>query len=341
MIWETKYATFSNSVIIKILLICIYLLMHTGCSFFPKEEEVLSPPLVQPEEITYDTIEVKKSNIERKITGTGYFVPVFHNDLFFKYRGGRIKAIYVKEGDIVKKGDLIAELDSDSLANQIKQQEILLRMAQLDYDSAVESGANKYITEKAALNVELVKLKLDDLKVEFDKSKIISPVAGQVVYRNPIGEGQQINVYSTVARIADPSQLQLEYSDSKINDFQLGMKVQVNVGSDEYEGEVIMTPANMPKDANENIKKAVRIKVFNLAEDVRLGNAANIFLVLEKKEDVIVLSKSLINNFSGRRYVRVLRDGIPEEQDVELGIQTDIQVEVVEGLKEGDLVIIR
>jgi macrolide-specific efflux system membrane fusion protein len=341
MIWETKYAAFSNSVIIKILLTCIGLLMLTGCSFFPKEEEVLAPPLVQPEEITYDTIEVKKSNIEKKITGTGYFVSVSHSDLFFKYRGGRIKAIYVKEGDIVKKGDLIAELDSDSLVNQIKQQEILLRMAQLDHEIAVESGANKYVVEKAALNVELVKLKLDDIKLEFEKSKLIAPVSGQVVYRNPIIEGQQINVYITVARIADPSKLQLEYSDSKINDFQLGMKVEVNVGNDVYEGEVVMTPVNMPKDANDNIKKVVRIKVFNLPEDIRLGNSANISLVLEKKEDVIVLSRSLINNFSGRRYVRVLRDGIPEEQDVELGIQTDIQVEVVKGLKEGDLVIVR
>ena len=331
----------SNYIKIQIILtFLLYFILLTGCGIFPKEEEVLAPPLIEPEKVTYNTIEVKKGDIERKITGTGYFVSVSQKDLFFTYRGGRIKAIHVREGDIIKEGDLISELDSDSLNNQIKQQEIILRMAQLDYDNAVESQVNKYTLEKAALNIELAKIKLEDLKLELEKSKLYSPLSGQVVYRNPINVGQQINPYSTVVRIADPNQLQLDYTGSKINDFKLGMKVQVNVGSDTFEGEVVLTPSNLPNDASEYLKQTVRIKIPDLPDYVRLGNSANISLILEKREDVIVLSKSLINNFSGRRYVRVLRDGIPEEQDVELGIQNDIQAEIVNGLKEGDLVIV-
>src|SRR5690606_28641602 len=102
-----------------LLLIIMTLLMTSlsGCYLFPKEEEVLAPPLVEPPEITYETQEVKKGVIEKKITASGTFVSIEQANMFFKHRGGRLKKIHVKVGDYVEKGQLIAELDSADLEN--------------------------------------------------------------------------------------------------------------------------------------------------------------------------------------------------------------------------------
>jgi hypothetical protein len=119
------------------------------------------------------------------------------------------------------------------------------------------------------------------------------------------------------------------------------MKVDVEIDNKNYAGKVVMTPADMPFDANEEIKKSVRIKIAYLPKEIEIGSSASITLVLEKAENVIVLPRNLINNYSGRKYVKVLKNGIPSESDTETGIMSDTEVEIVNGLKEGEKVIVR
>lgn len=110
----------------SIILILIILIIGGGCSLFPVEEDVLTPPLAEPEEITYKTEEVTTGYIEDSIERTAYFVPVLHENLYFPYQGGRLKEFKIKLGDEVKAGDLIAELLSDGLEREIELQTILV-----------------------------------------------------------------------------------------------------------------------------------------------------------------------------------------------------------------------
>jgi len=107
----------------------------SGCFFIPKEEEVLAPPLKARIKITYDYIEVNKGNIEQNTQCTGYLVSVQQKDVSFENQNGRLKEVYVQIGSKVKKGELLAELHTDNLENQIKQQEIILKKAQWACDA--------------------------------------------------------------------------------------------------------------------------------------------------------------------------------------------------------------
>src|SRR5699024_7730065 len=104
------------------IIFCIMSAILSGCYLFPSEEEVLAPPLIEPAEITYDVIEVKRGDVERKITGTGTFISVEQEPVFFKNRGGRFKACHVNMGDEVEKGQLLAELTTDNIQTDIKKQ---------------------------------------------------------------------------------------------------------------------------------------------------------------------------------------------------------------------------
>lgn len=328
-----------------ILLASMAAFLLSGCYFFPEEEEVLAPPIKEPEKVTYETLEVKKGTIERTIRCTGTFVSISQQDVFFKDRGGRLKEKCVSLGDDVKKGDLIAQLETDNILNDIKLQEIALKKAQIAYDNIKTrleiEGGRKTELEVAQLDIDTNNIKLDNLKRELERTRLVSPIDGKVVYLSDTMLGEYINTYQTVARIADPKELQLRYSEDKVGEFRLGMKANVKIENKEYIGEVVMTPADMPSDANEMTRKSIQLKVENLPDNVTIGTSASIFLTLEKHEDVIVLPKHVVNNFAGRKFVNVLKNDIREERDIELGIQSDTDVEVVKGLETGELIIVR
>ena len=325
-------------------LITTFILSLSGCFLLPKEEVVIAPPLKEPPKITYEFVEAKKGIIERKITCTGVFVSVKQSDLSFKSRGGYLKKVYVELGDTVKPGDLLAEIDTGDMDRQIKLEEINLKKAQMLYDEKLELEENavqnsKSEAQMAALDLEAQKLRLEALRSDYEKAKIYSPITGTVDYVLSIKEGQYIDAYKTLIRIADISNLQLQYSDEKMSDFQLGMDVEVDIDSKTYKGEVVGTPSNAPEDGDEEAKKSIRINVKDLPGSVKIGDNGLITLRLEKKENVIVLPKNLIHNLGSRIFVQVLENGIRKECDVELGIKTDTEVEIVKGLNVGDKII--
>lgn len=331
----------------SICIVLISLLLSTalaGCYFFPKEEEVLAPPIKLPEKITYDTLEVTRGTIENVIRVNGNFVSINQKDLYY-VKSDRLKEIYITPGQEVKKGELLAELENDSLLNEIQLQEIALKRSQIVYEDAKANyeivGGSRTSLDLAELDLEANRIRLERLKTELEKCKLVSPIDGTVVYVANVRQGDYVNAYQTIVRVADPSQLQLRYSGDRVTVFRLGMDVVVEINNKQYEAEIVMTPAEAPDDADEETRKSVLIDVHELPEGIRLGQLASIMLTLERKEDVIVIPKLLVNSFANRKFVNVLKDDIREERDIEIGIQTNTEVEVVKGLQEGELLIMR
>lgn len=328
------FAVFSISGIIALSL--------TGCYFFPKEEDVLAPPLVEPQQIKYTTMDVKKGKIEKKLVVDAFFISTKLEALSFTDRGGTLKAFNVKLGDKVSPGQLIAELDTDNLAEQIRQQEISVKMAQLDYDKAkANPESNSFDLEKAKLNIESNQIKLNDLKTEYGKARLYSSVSGEIVYMDSVTPGGYINANKTLVTIADPAQLLLQYKGDKYNLFKMGDKVTVTYNDKEYPGVIVLCPSALKEDADKNLKDAVRVKVSGLPSDTNIGDAAQATLILEKKENVIVLPKNVVTSYNNRNFVQIMKDGMKSERDVQIGTQTDTEVEIVKGLQEGDKVIVQ
>jgi multidrug efflux pump subunit AcrA (membrane-fusion protein) len=395
---------------------CILAAPLIGCYLFPREEKILAPPLMKTPEVTYEVLEVKRGSIEKKISAQGTFVSVSQANHYFKHRGGRLLAVYTSIGDNVKAGDLLAELDTENLVSEIKQQRLMLRKAETNYEklasqaddrsalilasidlesarlrledlhtglkeakqlSSLEgtAAANKMVQElenqiryqklalqkaelnydkqkknlddrfaviQASIDVELAGMKLDDLLREFEHSRLYASIDGRVVYVNyKLLEGDYINAYRTMVTVAEPWNLQLQYSGIQRDNFILGTEVDVKIKEEELKGIVVMTPANLPFDADDSLRDKIRIKVGNLPPDVKIGATARINLSLAKKDDVIVLPRRLVKSYGIRRYVQVLVNDLKEERDVQIGIETPIEMEIAKGLEVGDKVILR
>ena len=389
------------------------MLVMTGCYFLPEAEEALAPPLKEAPAITYNTIEVRKGSIIQQIIGRGIFESISRSDIYFNMRGGYLKEIYAKEGDKVKKGDLLVELDTDSLKMQIKQQQGQVEMneaiykqlkaigkmdiqyakKQMDDLSKEYSGAlsvpeaysgkelesmenrviqqeitlcklelsygvdklgnEGYELKRALATLEMSKERLIELQEELDKSQCTSPIDGVVVYRADVSMGEFVNTFQTLLRISNPNDVYLVYEEKdpdKRNQFKTGMKVKVEGNIKVFEGEVIMTSKDLMGQFGEgeissseldNRKQDIVIKVNDFNGTAEMGDSYNVVLVLQQKENIIIVPNRVIIADNQRKYVYVLINGVRYERDVEVGIVSGAESEIVKGLQEGEKVVVR
>lgn len=315
----------------------IILTLAAGCSLFPEEEEVLAPPVKKPPEVVYQWVEVGRGTIVQEITGYGYFQYVHKQDLAFDYRMGPFKAIYAKKGDIVKKGDLLAELDMDDIKNKIQQQENALKKLEIDYASAASKNAHTLTLEKISIDIETVKIVLADLKRDYERGRIIAPIDGEVDYVSAsYKEGDRIDTGWTIVRIADTSSTQLVYDGRYTSSFGVGDLIEVRISDELFSGEITPPPEDLPPELAEKAKSKVYIKLKDYNAIVPSGTTANIRKEIARREDVIRIPKSLLRTAGARKYVNLFVDGLRKEQDVEVGIESVNHIEIISGLKDGD-----
>jgi macrolide-specific efflux system membrane fusion protein len=310
-----------------------------GCGLFPREEKVLAPPVLSPPEVAYDTVEAKRGTIVLSVMVSAAFVSSDEARLTFRNSSGYLARIAVHGGEEVKKGQLIAELQTAGLEARIAQSRLQVRKAELLAERATALGRDRFEREIAELDVQIARLVQADLERELSEARILAPLAGVVVYLVNADEGDAIEAWQTVAQIADPRRLELLYRGEQAIDFAQGMQVKVEVKGRLYPGEVVQSPTSAPADAPDDMRQAVLFRMASLPPGVGLGDTAIVSVVLARRSGVIVLPRDLVLWFGGRSYIQVLEQGIRQERSVELGLQTPTEVEVVRGLDAGESVI--
>ncbi len=324
-----------------VIAVALLLSTLTGCFLLPKEEAILAPPIMEPPEITYKTIAVTRKDIEDSVRVTGYFVYARQKSVQFRSASGRLDAIYVSYGDVVEEGQLLASLVTNNTELRIRQQELRVRKLELGLERKQLTGADRFEIEMAKLDLELGKIQLEQLINELETSRLRAPMSGEIVYITNAAEGDYIDSYRTMFQIADRSKLYLSYAGSNLGEFRLGMKVVVAYEDAEYDGEVVMTPAQFPIDAPESQRRQVMFEVRGLPDTVKKGESARVVLILQKQENALVIPRSQVQRYLGRKYVYVLEDGVRTERNIDTGIENATEVEVTEGLEEGELIVLR
>lgn len=312
-----------------------------GCGLLPAEEEILDPPLLEPGRVEYRTEAVVRGTLVSEVRMTAAFVSESQRNLSFESLGGRLKAIHVRYGQAVSAGDPVAELDTGELESRIRIQAIEVEKAALSLERLRAQGADDYAVRWAALELEQQRIRQDDLLRQRDAARLVSPIDGVVTYLLSLPVGDPVNAYQMVARVADTSRLVLVTTDSRAGELPVGARVAVSFRSVEMAGVVTANPSTLASDPDESLRKAAIVRLEEgIPEGAALGSTARIIHELDRREQVLLLSRSALRQVGGRTYVHVLDDGVRIERDVELGLVTDTQVEIVRGLAEGDRVIL-
>lgn len=334
----------------QLVLITSAVLLLAGCSLLPKEEEALKPPLVKPVKENFDLYEVKKGTITKKVSVVGTFKSSKTTNYYFKESGHRLAGLRVKLGDAVKPGDVLAELEKGDLETLIALQKLNLEKAQIASVQMRQVDPDQVLANRLkAIDVEAAQLQLASLQDQLDKTRLAADSEGVITYLTDAQQGTVVDAFSTLVVLADPTKLQLSYESSdtgSLSGIEVGMDVEVKIGSsgNKIQGKVLRTPSSAPATDNkaqaERNAKTIIVGVPDGTEGAVIGTSADITIVVEKRENVIVIPRTGLRSYLGRDYVQVLIGESRKEVDVEKGLVTPTEVEIRTGLKEGQNVIL-
>ncbi len=305
----------------------------SGCYFFPAEEELLDPPTIAPDEVTYSTYTAKVKTIKNTVTVTGYVKSKTEKECYFTDYTGQVKNIYVKAGDFVEEGDLIADMNTGALEYELEIQKLKVEAAQLKYNST-GSQADK-------LQLEIEQNTLAMYQAEYDGSKILAPMSGQVSFVYGLNPGTEIDPYRVLARIADPEALYVDAEYPESITFKKGDKVTVTVADIEYQATITYSPAEAREAGDENANALYAEFDGETPAFAYLGSLADITKVNAMSENAVVIPKHLVKSDGERQYVQIYSDGEKIEIDVVTGISNATEIEIVSGLNAGDQVIVK
>jgi macrolide-specific efflux system membrane fusion protein len=331
---------------LSLLVAVLMAAMAAGCQYIlPKEEEPLAPPLVVPKDVVYTTIDVERGDIVNSVQGMARFESVRMVDVFFSAGGGRVKSVNAKYGDTVKKGDVLLELDTGDLDYELQVAKLRYQQQVNNYNVLKKRTRDKTTLKNAQIDLDVAKLGIKQLEQKKADAKLVAPIDGNIVYVTTANLGSNVDAYSTLVRIADPSVTMLQYeNDNNRSSFQIGMKVQVTMKSDDStcEGEVVSTPFEREKFDAEDLANMLFIKVPDeFVKNTKVGDEAKVVVILAERKGVLKLPRNVVKTYMQRRYVQVLVDNVKVEKDVQVGLETATECEILSGLEEGDKVIVR
>lgn len=320
-------------------LLVAFVLLLSGCFLIPEAEEDLEAPVVELPEVRYDTIEVTRRSLVRKVSVSGRLAASRQLDLFFREQGGRLVTLAVRPGDDVRQGAVLAEIGVAGLSYQVRLREIALEKARLRLELLETSNANRFEIAMADLDVQAAQVQLEESKAKLADSRLVAPFAAQVAQVEQ-EEGAYVEPFETVLRLVDPSRLVMECAADAGETFGIGTAVDVEVRGRSLRGQVVSVPR---REEGRPVKKDERmlIAIAGLPRDAAMGDLAVATLVLERRENAIVVPRYVLHGSSGATYVNVLVKGERVERDVETGMETASEVEILRGLDEGEQVITR
>lgn len=342
---------------ILLVLMAGVMFIMSGCYFLPEEEEVLDAPVVKASEVSYTTTTAQLKDITKQVLTPGTIASGTEYNARFHSVGGNIKAVYVQAGDTVNEGDLIAEYETYELDLEIELKELEVYREELEYQIAIEKGESETVKNKELLDVQLMQNELDKLYAEKDATKLYAGVSGTVSYVRTLSPGDWVNPGETIATIIDITDLYIKISpNSEMGEFLIGRPITIRYEGQYFDGTIVSnksgklwdeeTKAAQVDENGEFIlgeeSEAVIVK-FNdmIPESSAVGNIADTLLILDKRENVIVISANLIKSSGGINYVYVFKDNQKVQVNVTIGLESGSLCEITSGLEEGDEVIIR
>jgi RND family efflux transporter MFP subunit len=266
--------------------------------------------------------------------------------------GGVILELGVSAGDHVLAGDILAVLDPEPLEravtdaeSQLTQAEFALQLAEYRTSQNPDDRALQFELLAAGERVSRAEQALTDAERALRSTVILAPSDGTVV-EVQVRRGDAVGQNQPVARIASAIDMRLvaDVDELDLPNVAAGSSVRIRLDAYpavELDGEVVSTSPTARQQGGSTVF-ATTISFESPADlDVRPGMNADVTVITDAREDVLLIPERALRTVGNRSYVEVETDGGRVEREVTLGYRGQGQVEVVAGLSEGERVVLR
>lgn len=297
------------------------------------------------------TVTVQRGDITRTVTYSASIASQTELTVQFQI-GGQVSQLLVQPGDQVKNGDLLAQLQTSVSGFDLKRAQTNLDKANLLYQQALLDTPNyqkdyKEIIALKQLDVDQAQIALDELKSKLDAARLMAPINGEVtsIY---VKVGDTVEPFKPVLVLVDPTKLEgrafLQASDYATLVNQMPVSISpANASSTIYAGSIsqLLAYASDPtQPANINVY-SVKIAFKDVPPaSLTVGTPVNVQIDVEKKSGVLWLPLNALQGTSPSQFVNVQDGNKTVKVNVKVGITTDQKVEIIQGLTEGQIVIL-
>lgn len=294
-------------------------------------------------------VAVKSANVERKevnldFSANGTFAP--NKELEFSAENsGRVSKVYVEEGSKVSVGTVLARIDAEILNTDRETAEATYQNAVKDlarYESSFKTGGvTQQQLDQAKLSAENAKLRLQQQQRKLSDANIRSSING-VVNKKMIEVGAVVAPGTKLFELVDVSKLKLKVNvnEGQVANLKIGDRVEIqsNVFPDEkFTGKVSFIAAK----ADQTLNFPIEVEVTNSSKgSLRAGMYGTAVFKFPKQAPTILVPRtSFVGSVSSNEVFVLTAKNTAETRKVVSGRILGENVEILEGLKEGETVI--
>jgi RND family efflux transporter MFP subunit len=315
-----------------------------------------------------EEVRAVRRDLDSVVKATGVVRPVVGAEVKVGSRAsGVVERLHVQVGDRVERGQLLAELDTRELAARRDQAAAALRSARAQAALTAQerararrlaaaqalSPADLERTESAAARAAAAigeaSAALTLTRVQLEQARIVAPIAG-VVASVSTQEGETVSAtlaaptFVTIVAL-DRLELRAYVDETDIGRIQLGQRAAFTVDAypdRTFEGQV--TAVYPTAEIRDNVVDYVVVVRFAApppgGPTLRPEMTAGVKIVLARRPGVVAVPRRAVRREGGRSFVLVSEGGRPVARTVRVGVRDETHVEIVEGLQDGDRVLI-
>jgi RND family efflux transporter MFP subunit len=258
---------------------------------------------------------------------------------------GKLVDLYVKEGDRVAKGQVLAKLDDELILLQIETAK--LNIAQLKNDNArftnlrKEQAVSSVDAEKIELALKTAEVQLKQLQKQLRSTQVLAPFSG-VVTKKISDLGSMVMPGTPIVELTDISQLKLNISVPERDVFKLkkGQDVAVDIDAQGQRVSGTIYSISVQADALHNFKVQVLVKN-NTSAPIFSGMYGTVILDNSQKLSALSVPRKALIGSTKKPQIYVVRNGKAYLTAFSPGTSDGNYIEVVSGLSKNDEIVVK
>jgi multidrug efflux pump subunit AcrA (membrane-fusion protein) len=256
----------------------------------------------------------------------------------------------------------------DAYARALNQARDNLTASQARYDQALTARHNyTYTVQLQGKEVELTELRvatlargvdpllaqevqkaridLQRINGQIEDARLVAPFDGRILSMS-IREGNLVTAFKTALVLGDPGALEVtaELSADELTQMSVDQPATIrllNRPDQDYPGRVRQLPYPYGGGGGSQTEDntTTRIALDDPTVMLEIGELASVEIFLEQRDDVLWLPPAAVRTFQGRDFAVVQEGDVQRRVDVKVGLESEDRVEILEGVREGQVVV--
>jgi len=273
------------------------------------------------------------------------------NDLFLaliksKVHLSIVSAFLISMTDALEKATGLAQSTLDSYKAGITTGRTNVNTALTnitDQNQSINSQKATVASEEAA--VKSYEASIENIEAQISKTVLYSPISG-IVTKQDAKVGEIAAASTVLVSVMSASQFEIEANIPEVDIAKVKIGNSANTTLDAYGNSIVFEARVSAIDPAETVIEGVatyKTTFQFLKRDGRIksGMTGNVDILSEKHSDVLVIPNRLVTEKNGEKFVAILENGNQKEVQIKTGLRgSDGNIEILEGLKEGDKIVI-